>query len=365
MLKLDSIVDRVLRNCDISDSGHAGLFTVCGLALRLRDLYKWEKRVPAWEERESGQILEWIGEKEQAWDSMPDEKYGSISLRGDQYDPFDTKSINAVLEPEGFFYGAGYARSLKPTFFLAPIEEKRVIDGHTVYTLGRELARDLFTAPALTQDDSIVLRKESAMILLWNQILYMRQSGRPALNFALGRCGIRDSDSEALKEGLAAVFSAQEETYVYHEMGELHDVVFDRRLWREIISTYPHSPVELVARAIKDLLADTNPFGTISHIVRTRKAASIGFYVAFLDGLMKEFFPELRPSFQTFAETGDWGVIEQAANAAYGRAKEHAGAMTKIFGDGKQKGDKEWAGREIERRFLGERMEATPVDAMT
>jgi len=203
------------------------------------------------------------------------------------------------------------------------------------------------------------------MILLWNQILYMRQSGRPALNFALGRCGIRDSDSEALKEGLAAVFSAQEETYVYHEMGELHDVVFDRRLWREIISTYPHSPVELVARAIKDLLADTNPFGTISHIVRTRKAASIGFYVAFLDGLMKEFFPELRPSFQTFAETGDWGVIEQAANAAYGRAKEHAGAMTKIFGDGKQKGDKEWAGREIERRFLGERMEATPVDAMT
>ncbi len=38
VLELDAIISQVLRNCSISDSQHAGLYSVCGLALRLRDL---------------------------------------------------------------------------------------------------------------------------------------------------------------------------------------------------------------------------------------------------------------------------------------------------------------------------------------
>ncbi len=91
---------------------------------------------------------------------------------------FDTTRINAVLEPHGFFYGAGYARSLKPTFFLARIEDKRNIDGFTVYTLGRELACDLLTIPALLQDESILLRRESGTFFLWDQwIMFTGDTG--------------------------------------------------------------------------------------------------------------------------------------------------------------------------------------------
>ncbi len=64
MLKIEAIIDQVLTNCDIADSQHAGLFSICGLALRLRDLYKWERALSPWEERESGEILEWIEQKE-------------------------------------------------------------------------------------------------------------------------------------------------------------------------------------------------------------------------------------------------------------------------------------------------------------
>jgi len=63
MLNIDDITRQVLYNCDISYAYHAGLFSICGLALRLRDLYKWEKGLPAWEESDSSEVLEWIENK--------------------------------------------------------------------------------------------------------------------------------------------------------------------------------------------------------------------------------------------------------------------------------------------------------------
>ncbi|MEJ2168574.1 MAG: hypothetical protein P8X90_23935 [Desulfobacterales bacterium] len=152
MLNIHEIAGQVLHNCDISDAHHAGMYSICGLALRLRDLYKWEHGLPPWEERESAEVLEWIEAKENKWEMYADTDFGELSINGEKFDPFDTAGINSVLEPHNFLYGAGYARSLKPTFFLAVIEEKSKIYGTTVYTLNRELARDLLTIPALSQD---------------------------------------------------------------------------------------------------------------------------------------------------------------------------------------------------------------------
>jgi hypothetical protein len=305
MFELDPIIKQVLRNCDISDSGHSGMYTVCGLALRLRDLYKWEKRLPPWQEHDSKEILEWIDNKERLWDELSEEDFDELAILGDKYDPFDTTGINAILEPRGLFYGAGYGRSLKPTFFLASIEDKTDVDGHAVYTLSRDVARDLLTIPALVQDNTVILRKERAMFFLWNQMFYIKESGRHALRFGLKACG------------------------------------------------YPHTPVELLARAVKDLIADTNEFGALRHITRERKTASLAFYVAFFDGLSKELFPELRNAFRGFSETHDWQIIEQAVSKGHSTAKEHAELIIDIFRAGKDKNGKEWAKEEIEKRILG------------
>ena len=43
MLDQAEIADQIARNCAVSDARYAGCYSVCGLALRLRDLYKWEK----------------------------------------------------------------------------------------------------------------------------------------------------------------------------------------------------------------------------------------------------------------------------------------------------------------------------------
>ena len=158
--ELKSLIRQVLRNCDISDATHAGLYSICGLALRLRDLYKWENRLPPWEERDSSEILDWIDAKETRWETFAENEYAPLILDGQTFDLFDTDGINAVLEPHKIYYGAGYAHSLKPTFFLAKIENKTRSNGYKIYTLGRELARDLLTIPAMSQNDSVLLRQE-------------------------------------------------------------------------------------------------------------------------------------------------------------------------------------------------------------
>jgi hypothetical protein len=329
------------------------MFSICGLALRLRDLFKWEQGLPPWEERDSSEVLEWIEAKENNWDTYADNDFGKISINGRKLDPFDTTGLNKVLEPHGIFYGAGYARSLKPTFFLSEIDEKSKIDGITIYTLGRELARDLLTIPALTQDDCVVLRQESARLFIWDSIFYIKKSARPALSVALDSCGLKDHQPKALQPHLATILAALKKTYIYHEIGELHDTVFDRHIWREIIAAFPYSPVEYLTRAVKDLLADTNDYGTLRHIVKERKTASLAFYAAFLDGLIKEFFPELLTSFQMFTQTGDWGIIDQAVSSGYNTAKKHAVLITDLYQEGVRKNDMKWAETEIQKHLLG------------
>ena len=353
MLDIEDITRQVLHNCNISDAFHAGMFSICGLALRLRDLYKWEKGLPAWEESDSAEVLEWIEAKENQWEDYTENGFEELIIDGKRFDPFDTVGINTVLEPHQLFYGAGYARSLKPTFFLADIAEKTSLGGNMIYTLGREMARDLLTIPALTQDDCVVLRQESARYFVWDSIVYIKKSARPALKFALDSCGLKNQEPKALQPHLTTILAALKESYIYHEIGELHDTDFDRKIWREVIAAFPHSPVEYLARAVKDLLADTNQFGTLQHIIRERKTASLAFYAAFLDGLAKEFFPGLLTSFQEFTQTSDWSVIDQAVSSGYKTAKQHAELISDLYQEGIRKDDKKWAETEIQKRLLG------------
>ncbi len=353
MLNIDDLTRQVLHNCNISDAYHAGMFSICGLALRLRDLYKWENGLPAWEESDAAEVLDWIEAKENKWENYTENGFEKLTINAKTFDPFDTVGINTTLEPHNLFYGAGYARSLKPTFFLADIAEKTNLGGIKIYTLGRELARDLLTIPALTQDDCVILRQESARFFIWDSIFYIKKSARPALEFALDCCGLKNHHPQALQPHLTAILAALRETYIYHEIGELRDTDFDRDTWREVIAAYPYSPVEYLARAVKDLLADTNDYGTLRHIIEKRKTASLAFYAAFLDGLAKQFFPELLISFQEFTQTNDWEVIDQAVSSGYNKAKKHAALITDLYREGVRKNDKEWAGTEIQSRFLG------------
>ena len=349
---LETVVNQVVHNCNISDARYAGYYSVCGLALRLRDLYKWEKGLAPWVEDEPSKVLEWIGEREDLWENLTNENFKNITVKGLSYDAFDTRAINRAISCHGLVYGAGYVHSLKPTFFLARLEERRTVQGHPVTLLGKELARDLVTLPAFVQDGSVIIRRESGAHFFWNQMVYLRSSGRPALTFALRAHGLKDDHPKTLQEKLAALFADEMDTYIRHELGELIDSTFDLNLWHGIIAAFPHSPIELLARTVKDMLADTHEYGTLPHIVKHKKRASLGFYVAFLDGLRKVLFPEIVKAFNAFLEHEEWQQIERAVSIGRDTARTYARTMSTLFLTGKEKADLIWAEKEIQEQLL-------------
>ena len=347
MRERDEIARQILNNCTISDARHAGYYSICGLALRLRDLYKWEHGLAPWVEKNTADISDWIGDKERIWDRIAENDFTKIMITGRAYDPFDADGINAVLEPEGLLYGAGYAYSLKPTFFLAVIEEKKRIDGHDIYMLGREVARDLFTSPALIQNEAILIRQDSARLFLWDKLLFIKKSGRKALKFALEIFGQNETHPDALRESLEQISASELDTYIYHELGEIKDTVFDRTIWQEIIAAFPHSPIELLVRAVKDLLADTGRYGTLRHIIQHKNAAALALYVAFLDGFLKLIFPDLPDAFRSFTETQEWAAIDQAVSRGHDTAAKHAETICRLYEEGKNGNGSDWTKKRL------------------
>lgn len=352
MLDEEVIRKQVVRNCTISDARYAGYYSVCGLALRLRDLYKWEKDLEPWQEEDPPVMLDWIGRKEEEWESLVEEEFQPIRIREAAYEPFEAAAINLDLEPRGLFYGAGYLHSLKPSFFLARLDEKKEEDGSSVYYLGKELARDLLIVPALSQEEDVIVRKDAARLFLWNQIFFTRKSARQALNFALGSYGVKEGEFEKLKERFHRIASEETEVYLHHELGEVRERDFDRGIWRALVADHPHTPVELLTRAAKDLLADTHASGNLSFIAREKRTASLGFHVAFLDGVRRELFPEIVAAFTSFMESGDWSPVNDAIAAGSERGREIARTMMSLYREGRERKDTAWVNREIWRQLL-------------
>ena len=352
MTNFQHITAQVQHNCTISDSRYAGLYSVCGLALRLRDLYKWEKGLDPWVEKEATEVLDWIGRMEETWEDLIDKPFENLLVFGKTYDPFDTRALNRVLHRHGIHYGAGFGPRLKPTFFLSDIEKEIRINGFPVIILGQERARDLFAVPALTQNSSIIIRKKTAQSIFWDQIVYVKKSGRRALEYALKQFGLDINHAPVLQSNLSELTQEMMGIYLYHEIGELSENVFDREVWREIIGTYPQSPVELFARAVKDLLADTGGKGTFKYIIPNQKSAALGFYVAFQDGVSKVLFPEVVSAFDAFLSKENWDVIDDAVIAGYEKACRLATQMTALFNKGKGKSDFEWAEKEIVNKLM-------------
>ena len=351
-MNIERLTEQVRYNCDVSDARFAGHYSICGLALRLRDLYKWEKQLAPWVEHDPAEILAWIDRKERLWETLQDRDFASIDIDGRFFDPFDVKGINARLAARDLFYGAGYAQSLKPSFVLGRIDARLEDNGIDVVHLGNELVRDLLTLPALSQDNAVVLRKAAARLFVWDQIFYITPSRRPYLSFALRHAGLKGADPATLQANFASLLEGLHGVFVQHEIGERCDTVFDTDQWRAMIAAFPHSPIELLLRAVKDALADSGPQGPLPQIVAKRDAVSLGFYLVFHDGLGRQLYPQFRSAFDDFERTGQWAFMEAAVGQVHRQASDHASRLKAIYAEGRRRDDLEWASRQIRREFL-------------
>ena len=306
----------VQHNCNISDARGSRVYSLCTLFLRLRSYYKWEKGLQPWDEPEPPDLLDWIEAKEAYWETLEDKDFVELVINGKSVDPFHPEPVNQYLPGNSLIYGAGYGRSMKPVFFLAEKLDEKIVEGCSAFILGRELHRELAAPFAMLQDSVIYIRQDPFRYYLWDQINDIRPSGKSGLQYALQCYDLTGSDCRPDREGLIACFNSivdqEMDVFIYHEVGEMLEDAIDRDLFREKVAAFAGTPIELLIRAVKDILADTHPKGMLSHIIIQEKKTSLGFYVTFLDGLRKVLFPEIHNAFLRFAEHGDWAVIDRA-----------------------------------------------------
>ena len=140
--------------------------------------------------------------------------------------------------------------------------------------------------------------------------------------------GLMPDDSPLDRKKLIDVFDhiveAELEIFVYHEVGESRENLLNSSQLKKIIGAYPGTAIELLARAVKDILADTHPAALLPHIIAREKKSSLGFYLAFLDGMRKLLCPEVNEAGRKLWESGAWPLVQDAVAECRRRSQEIA-----------------------------------------
>jgi hypothetical protein len=219
-----ALICQVAANCELASSLQAGCFTLCGLLLRLRLLYKWKHGLPPWREPEPEAVLAWIADQESVWEAREGEPLQELRVNGLSLDPFDVEQVNAFLQPGGLAYGAGLSRGLAPTFFLAELSEVRREDDVTILVLDAELARDLDGTPALCQGSLIYARRQSLAYYLWDHLADPTQQNNRFLKagWTCAEAALPEliNDPEHHRDFWEDLISGELEAVIRHEMGE-------------------------------------------------------------------------------------------------------------------------------------------------
>ncbi len=325
-----SLKEDIKFNCDVSDARYWGYFSICGLLLRYRDLYRSEQGLKPWMNISRADIAAWIEAKEARWPELEHKEFRDLKINGASYHPFDVAAINRALKPEGLVYGAGYGMYMKPTFFLAELKSSREHAGLAVHTSGLELIRDLFTAPAMLQGETVFLRLEPLLILLHYKFSELNARRNPALERAFADYGIRhrhlmDETFENRLEGLAERYA---EIILHHEIAEYRENIPE---WKDILMAAGDRKNEHYLRALKDLIADTSDAGPIKRIIETKDRPALGLLIALLEGFQRVLFPDMKDAYAAFIKDGDWGGIETVRKQGSTRFAAERDRVVDIF----------------------------------
>ncbi|NWF76845.1 MAG: hypothetical protein HXY53_09840 [Nitrospirae bacterium] len=326
MIDINRLKEQIKRNCNISDAKHWGFYSICGLLLRLRELYRSEHEVGLWEKLPQKEVGEWIFNREILWKQLENEEYGDITIKNNTYKPFDIENINTELKNEGLLYGAGLGINLKPSFFLAEIMSQEKIGGYECYITGHEYARDLSNYPAMLQDKTIFVRIDPLKQLLWQRFEELRcKNTKSALTYAFSRYGISSEDlpSADTERQISQIATSEAETFIHHEIGEAFEEEIIGSEWKEFLTYFPHTKAEIFVRSLKDMLSDTSDNGMLKYIIANQKEGSLGFYIVFLTGMRKVLFPEIIDAFNIFTEKCDWSYIDKARKLGYKKAMSY------------------------------------------
>jgi hypothetical protein len=249
------------------------------------------------------------------------------------YDPFDVDGVNRFLSVRGLVYGSGFGMFGKPTFFVAEVEAVRELFDYRIFYSGRELCRDLSGSAAMLQGRCVYLRFALLRSLIWDRFQMLRARRQKGLfDRMFGGYGLERNEKVSPDFGMKIDRVARDvsEIFVRHEIGEAYEDLYSEE-WVEMLGAGPDKYTELFLRAIKDLLSDTSSMGPLAVMIHDRNEALLVAYMAFLEGIRKEIFPEMARAYEGFSGSGDWSLIEGARCDGYARAESLRGEVVGIW----------------------------------
>ncbi len=326
----EALIKDIKYNCDVSDAQFWGFYSVCGLLMRYRDLFRSEKSLKPWADIRRDEIGVWIGQKEARWPELEQQAFRELTIGDRTCHPFDVEEINQVLNKEGLIYGAGYGMYMKPTFFLAELRSIRHVFGLTVYTSGTERVRDLFTAPAMLQEKTVFLRLEPLMMLLLYKHSELNVRSVAALENAFAHYGFqhRQIIDVTFYQRLEEMTERYAEVLLFHEIAEASEELVE---WKDILTLAGDRQVEHYLRAVKDLIADTSDQGPFKKIIESRDRGALGLSVALMDGYRKALYPEIKEAYADFSLHQDWTTLEKARQDGYKRFVRERSEIMNIY----------------------------------
>jgi len=339
---MDTAVDipafaaQVSRNCLVADARRWGYFSLCGLLLRLRELYKREAGLEPWARVDTAAVLPWVGEREEAWARCEEAELAPLTVGGETLDPLDEDGVNRLLIPSGWLYVAGQGPGGHPLFVLGEILECRGLDeGVELFVLGRELVHDLVPVPAMCRPGRIVARRAAVRGHLWATLEEAAgaRDASPATDALADTdvsLGALVADPEAHAALLEDLVKVQLATAIAHELGELAE---DRRrhgAWETFLLQAHHTRAEMPARALKDALADAGDGGLLQTLIARRDRVGLALRAAAGPWLLRKVLPEARAIWNA-ARDGHWEEAEPLRRAAAGRLELRLDALFGLF----------------------------------
>lgn len=304
------LLETVQGNCHIADARHAREMTLCTYLLEMREFYRWEHDLPPGAAPPRDDLGRWISEREALWEAVADREFQPVPLYGTLHDPFAVAAVNAALLPAGLVYGAGVGRFHKPHFFLGRLARMESRNGLTVLVCGCEYARDLTAIPAALQGGTVIVRRESLRQWLWEKAEAWGIKQKPgAMARALAAYGYEDDVAGVL----ARMTDREVDTLILHERGEHAAGRLLGPEWEEMVAGFTSRRSELLARAVRDNLADC--LSTLPALIEQENWASLHLWFANFDGLRRELFPRLSAAYETYAQADNVAPIGQAALA--------------------------------------------------
>ena len=296
-ISLRSLTSIVQHNCNISDARHARDYTMCIYLLKMREFYRWEQGYGYADTLPRKLLGKWLADREAYWESIIDEDYTSLEIDGSTLSPFESDQINSHFAGSGLIYSGGLGVFSKPSFCIARLERYHTARGHPVYIAGEELARDINANVAVSDGHSIFIRRASLRQYLWEkreEWIWNRKNDIAAHAFSYYDFN-RDID-----QALDAMTENETDAVILHEIGELGSEAELGSAWREMLATNSRTRVELVARAVKDHLADA--MVTLPELIARKNHASLHFYMANLHGMRRDIFPSLIDAYRRWQD---------------------------------------------------------------